>query len=109
MNEYAVKCATDITGFSLIGHALKMAQGSSVSVRLVTQKVPVFDKVMDLIDMVVIPGASFRNKEFAEEHCDFDQEIDYNHKMLLFDAQRSGGLFMCAPNNKAAKMLEKLR
>ncbi len=109
MDEYAVKCATDITGFGLIGHALKMAEGSGVSVRLDAQKVPVFNEVMDLIDMGVIPGASFRNKEFAEEHCEFDQEISYNHKMLLFDAQTSGGLFMCAPNNKAAKMVEKLR
>jgi selenide,water dikinase len=109
MNEYGVKCATDITGFGLIGHALKMAEGSGVSIRLNSRKAPVFDKVMDLIEMGVIPGASFRNKEFAEEHCEFNHDVDYNYKMLLFDAQTSGGLFMCAPKDKAGEMVEKLR
>lgn len=109
MAEYGVKCATDITGFGLIGHALKMSEGSGVSIRLDAQKVPVFFEVMGLIDMGVIPGASFRNKEFAEEHCEFDREVDYNHKILLFDAQTSGGLFMCAPRDKASEMVEKLK
>jgi selenide,water dikinase len=109
MAEYGVKCATDITGFGLIGHALKMAEGSGVSIHINSQKVPVFDEVLGLIDMGVIPGASFRNKEFAEAHCEFAAGVDYNHKMLLFDAQTSGGLFMCAPSKKAGEMVEKLQ
>lgn len=109
MAEFGVRCATDITGFGLVGHALKMAEGSGVSIRLDTRKIPVFDEVMELIDMGVIPGASFRNKEFAEEYCEFNKEIDYNHKMLLFDAQTSGGLFMCAPSDKAIEMVKKLK
>ena len=109
MADYEVKCATDITGFGLVGHALKMAEGSGVSIRLEAQKVPVFDEVIGLIDMGVIPGATFRNKEYAEEFCAFNDNIDYNHKMLLFDAQTSGGLFMCAPGDKAAEMVEKLK
>jgi selenide,water dikinase len=109
MAEYGVRCATDITGFGLAGHALKMAEGSGVSIELSAAKVPAFDEVMDLIEMGVIPGATFRNKEFAEEFCEFDEGIDYNHKMLLFDAQTSGGLLMCAPGDKAAEMVEKLK
>jgi selenide,water dikinase len=109
MDEYGVKCATDVTGFGLIGHALKMAEGSGVSISLDAKNVPLFDKVMELIDMGVIPGASFRNKEFAEEFCEFAKGIDYNHKMMLFDAQTSGGLLMCVSREKADEIVQKLK
>ncbi len=109
MNKYSVKCATDVTGFGLIGHALKMAQGSNVSIHINAANVPAIDKVMDLIDMGCIPGAAFRNLEFTEEDCRFDESVDYNSKMLLLDAQTSGGLLICAPSNQADKMVEELR
>lgn len=109
MNKYPVKCATDITGFGLLGHALKMAQGSDVSIQINAESVPVIEKVMDLIDLGVIPGAAFRNLEFAGDNCSFDKSVSYNHKMLLMDAQTSGGLLICAPADKAGEMVEELR
>ncbi|OYT11424.1 MAG: selenide, water dikinase SelD [Bacteroidetes bacterium 4572_114] len=108
MDEVGVKCSTDITGFGLIGHALKMAEGSKVSININAEKVPVFDEVINLIEMGVIPGASFRNKEFAGAACDFDASVGYNHRMLLFDAQTSGGIMMCAPKEKAGEIVDKL-
>jgi len=109
MDEYNIRCATDVTGFGLVGHALKMAEGSGVSMQIVSKKVPAFNEVIDLIKMGVIPGATFRNKEFAEQDCDFDPGIDYNHKMLLFDAQTSGGILMCVPREKSGEIVEKLK
>lgn len=109
MQNAGVKCATDITGFGLAGHALKMAKGSGVSIRLHPQKIPVFDKIIDLIDMGVIPGASFRNKEFVGDECEYGKGIDYNYKILLFDAQTSGGLLMCVDESKANDTLNKLK
>ena len=109
MNKYSVKCATDITGFGLIGHSLKMAQGSNVSIHINAANVPAIDKVMDLIDMGCIPGAAFRNLEFTKDDCRFDESVDYNSKMLLLDAQTSGGLLICAPSNRADKIAEELR
>jgi selenide,water dikinase len=108
MQEAGVKCATDITGFGLAGHALKMAAGSGVSISLDTRKIPVFDRIIELIDMGVIPGASFRNMDFVGENCAFSNDVDYNHKILLFDAQTSGGLLMCVDQNKAGETLLKL-
>lgn len=108
MDEFGVKCATDITGFGLIGHALKMAEGSKVSININADKVPVFSEVINLIELGVIPGASFRNKEFAEASCDFGPSVSYNHKMLLFDAQTSGGIMMCVPKQKADEIVDKL-
>ena len=68
--------------------------------RFDTNKLPVFGEVLNLIEMGVIPGAAFRNKEFAGSHCHFNASIDYNHEMLFFDAQTSGGLLMCVAPEK---------
>ena len=109
MIKHGVKCATDITGFGLVGHALKMAQGSNVSIRINANKVPVIDKTLDLIDLGCIPGAAFRNLEFAEKDCSFDKSVDYNHKMLMMDAQTSGGLLISSPPNQVNSILEALK
>jgi selenide,water dikinase len=109
MDEFGIRCATDITGFGLIGHALKMAEGSGVSFQLDAQKVPVFPEVINLIEMGVIPGSSFRNMEFAEDSCAFSQDVGYNHKMLLYDAQTSGGMLMCVSEEKAGEIVDKLK
>ncbi len=109
MNKYKVKAATDITGFGLLGHAHKMANASNVSIRIFSDEVPVIHNVLDLIEMGCIPGASFRNQEYCAEVCDFDKRIDYNHKMLLFDAQTSGGLLMSVKSHDAENVLSELK
>jgi len=108
MRKYDIKGATDITGFGLIGHALKMAQGSNVSMKIRAKDLPVMNKVLDLIELGCIPGAAFRNLEFAEKDCNFDHVLDYNHKMLVADAQTSGGMLISAPAKKAEQILADL-
>jgi selenide,water dikinase len=109
MSKYGVKCATDITGFGLLGHAMKMADGSHVSIEIDSRKVPSISKVMDLIEMGCIPGAGFRNKEFTEDFCEFAPSVDYNYKMLLLDAQTSGGLLMAVKPAHVENVLNELR
>ena len=108
MRKFEIKGATDITGFGLLGHALKMAQGSGVSMKINSAKVPVMDRVLELIEMGCIPGAAFRNLEFAEKDIQFDPALDYNHKMLVADAQTSGGMLISAPKEKADQILADL-
>ncbi len=108
MRKYKIKGATDITGFGILGHALKMAQGSNVSIRINTASVPYLNNVPGLIEMGCIPGAAFRNIEFVENHCSFGGSVDYNHKMLVVDAQTSGGMLIAVPSGKADSMLADL-
>jgi selenide, water dikinase len=109
MNKYSLRTATDITGFGLIGHAKKMAEASHVTIRIFANQVPALPQVMDLIGMGCIPGAAFRNKEFATAGCQTEPGIDYNTMMLLYDAQTSGGLLMAAPAAKAEQIVSDLR
>jgi selenide,water dikinase len=108
MKKYKIKGATDITGFGLAGHLLKMAKASKVSMVLNMKNVPVIGNSYQLIDEGCIPGASFRNLEYAEKDIDFGKDLDYNLKMLAFDAQTSGGLLFAAPSETADKILEDL-
>jgi len=109
MMKYSVSSATDVTGFGLLGHTLKMALGSDVSIKLYSGKVPVLKGVMELIDLGIIPGAAFRNLEYAEKDCFFDDTIDYNRKMLLADAQTSGGLLISIAAEKANSLVADLK
>jgi selenide,water dikinase len=104
MQEFKVQCATDITGFSLLGHALKMAQASGVTIEINTMDVPVLDGAYDLAENGCIPGASFRNQEFVEPCSLFAKDADYSMKMLCLDAQTSGGLLMCVPEVRADEL-----
>jgi selenide,water dikinase len=104
MQEYNVKCATDITGFGLLGHALKLAMGSEVSIILKSLDVPTFSGTLDLLELGCIPGACFRNLEYVDSHCNFESTLSYNRKMLMLDAQTSGGLMICAPRESAQQI-----
>jgi selenide,water dikinase len=97
MKKYNIKGATDITGYGLAGHALKMAKASNVNITLNMKQVSLIGDVYRLTDDGCIPGASFRNLDFAEPDTSFDPDLDYNLKMLAFDAQTSGGLLISVP------------
>ena len=109
MKKYNIKGATDITGFGLAGHAFKMAKASEVSLKIDMKEVPLIGNSYKLIDEGCIPGASFRNLEYAEKSTDFASDLDYNLKMIAFDAQTSGGLLMSVPKKIAGEVINDLQ
>jgi selenide,water dikinase len=108
MKKFNIKGATDVTGFGLAGHALKMARASNVSFNIRMNDVPLIGNSYNLIDEGCIPGASFRNLEYAEKDIDFASGLDYNLKMIAFDAQTSGGLLFASSQDKVSNILEDL-
>jgi selenide,water dikinase len=108
MKKFNIRGATDITGFGLAGHALKMARASEVSFEINLSRVPFIGDVYNLTDDGCIPGASFRNLEYVEGYSSEADGLDYNLKMIAFDAQTSGGLLMCVPESKAEIVLKEL-
>lgn len=109
MKKHDLKGATDITGFGLAGHAQKMAKASKVSIKINMKSVPLIGRTYNLADDGCIPGASFRNLEYTENDTSFNKELDYNLKMIAFDAQTSGGLLMSVPVGIADSVLSDLR
>ena len=109
MQKYNIRCATDITGFSLLGHALEMAEGSDKTLTIKTSKVPILNGVDELIEMGCIPGVAFRNLKYVDEKTCFSRTLDYNLKMIMLDAQTSGGLLICCQKNSADKLIKDLK
>ena len=108
MRKFGVRCATDITGFGLAGHALKMARASGLTLRLFASRVPAFDGAMELLNLGCIPGPCFRNQEYVETDAIFGDDLDYEQKMLMMDAQTSGGLLICCHPGHVTEMLKEL-
>ena len=109
MQQYDIKGATDVTGFGLLGHLLKMAQASDVSVQVEGSALPLLPQVAELIDEGCIPGAAFRNMEFVKNHCLFATGYQVNRKIAALDAQTSGGLLISVPEEKAERLLSQLK
>lgn len=108
MMKYNTRCATDITGFGLLGHAREIANGSEATLRIDSSAVPLLEEAYELYDDGCIPGAAFRNLQYTGEDVRFREGLDYNLKMLTCDAQTSGGLLICAPAEAAEDMLAEI-
>lgn len=108
MQKYGVTGATDVTGFGLLGHALKMAEASSVSVQFNSDQFPVLPQVMELLSSGCIPGAAFRNFSFVKDKTFVSSMCSVEKKMLASDAQTSGGLLIGVDADKAESLLSDL-
>ncbi|PID92142.1 MAG: selenide, water dikinase SelD [Bacteroidetes bacterium] len=107
--RFGVSGMTDITGFGLAGHALKMAEASRVSLSIHSSMLPVLPGAYESYEKGSIPGACFRNQDFVGEKAHFTRQIDYNLKMLTHDPQTSGGMLMSVPIDLVSGLLASLR
>lgn len=92
--EFDLKGGTDITGFSLLGHGLEMAQASGVSLHIDFNKIPFVSCAQKYAEMFTFPGGASDNRLFFGPDVIFDKGIDEASQMLLFDPQTSGGLLL---------------
>jgi selenide, water dikinase len=88
-----IRCATDITGFGLLGHAFKLARASGVTAVIDHKAVPVIDGVRSAQRAGHMPGGSRRNLTWVAPEADFGDLSD-EVLLLLADAQTSGGLLV---------------
>jgi selenide,water dikinase len=86
-------CATDVTGFGLLGHLFKLARASGVTAVLNSAAVPLIDGALDALLAGYVPGGSRRNLDWVRPHADFGA-VSEDRLVLLADAQTSGGLLV---------------
>ena len=85
-------CATDVTGFGLLGHLYKLCRASGVSAVVEAAAVPYLDGVRDSYAAGYVPGGSRRNLDWVRPHV--DAAVSEDELVLLADAQTSGGLLV---------------
>jgi selenide,water dikinase len=92
--KFVVHAATDITGFGLIGHAREMAVGSGVSIRIDSARVPLLEGALDCVRSGFVPGGLRNNRDFAECHVSYAENVPEEIRTILFDPQTAGGLLL---------------
>ena len=108
MQEIGVHACTDITGFGLLGHACEMIQGSEVGMMIYAASVPVFAEAIEFARMGLVPGGTYRNKEFRSNMVEHAGDIPDYMQDILFDPQTSGGLLISVSAAKAELLLTRL-
>lgn len=103
------EAATDVTGFGLLGHLRNVLEGSRVAATLVASAVPLLDGVRALAEAGKVPGGTRRNLARALEVTSFDDAVPEVLRLLLADAQTSGGLLLFVPQPAAAGLVRRLR
>ena len=91
--RHGATAATDVTGFGLLGHGLRMAQESGVDLEISVGEVPVIEGARELAAAGVVPGGTARNLDWASPNLDTGEASDVG-VTLLADAQTSGGLLL---------------
>ncbi len=100
--------ATDVTGFGLLGHAHEIARASGVRIRIAAAAVPIMARVRDLIAAGVLPGGSRRNAREHAAFTTFGAGVPDDVRLILSDAQTSGGLLICVAAQRAAALVAAL-
>ena len=88
-----VECATDVTGFGLLGHLYKMARASGVTAVIDAAAVPYLDGARDALAAGYVSGGTRRNLDWVAPHTDLSS-VGEDDALLLADAQTSGGLLI---------------
>ena len=107
MKRVGVRAATDVTGYGLLGHLSNLLLQSGVAAEIVAENVPVLPEVSELIIAGHIPGGTRRNLEDLEDRVEFGDQ-DETTRLILADAQTSGGLLISVPEERAEELMELL-
>ena len=100
-----VHAATDITGFSLLGHLHEMAAASGLTVVIDSSAVPVFDKAPEYASFGLIPEGAYNNREYLESRVEISQSVSQNLEDVLYDPQTSGPLALAMEESEAERFV----
>jgi selenide,water dikinase len=97
-------CATDITGFGLLGHASHIARASGVTLRFDCSSIPVLPGALEAHDAGARTGGAERNAQYLEERVAWGR-TDNRVRAILIDPQTSGGLLVAVPQARVEEYL----
>jgi selenide,water dikinase len=102
-----VRAATDVTGFGLLGHLGNIVRESKVGARIQINRLPLLARARELAQSGVVPGGTRRNLEAASA-TRWSDGVDEIDRLLVTDAQTSGGLLLAVPPAQLNSLLQAL-
>ena len=109
MQEMEVNACTDVTGFGLLGHAFEMIDGTGNGIIINASNVPILPEAVSFAEMGMVPGGTYRNREFRIGRLDLNPELSIYITDVFFDPQTSGGLLIAIPEKKAHELEKRLK
>ena len=106
-HNFRIHACTDVTGFSLMGHAVEMASASAVTIHIKAYDIPLFEEVIKAAQMGLVPAASYGNRK-AITDVQVDVNLDVVWTDILFDPQTSGGLLFSVPATEGPDLVKAL-
>jgi cysteine desulfurase NifS/selenium donor protein len=99
---------TDITGFGLLGHLLGMVRGSHVSAIISADSVPFLENAYSLAASGIVPGGTKNNQNYTNPFAKYTKNISATTRLLLNDAQTSGGLLVSLDEKNTAIFIKSM-
>jgi len=109
MMQVGVNACTDISGFGLLGHLHEMLLAGNKSACIRLKDVPVVEETWDLVSAGAVPGGTHSNYRHLQQFVDWHPGVSREARLILCDAQTSGGLLMSVPPEKVDLMVELLQ
>ena len=100
--------ATDVTGFGLLGHLHNLASASGLAAQVRASAVPVLDFARGLASQGLVPGGTKRNLAWVAPNTRFSPGVAEADKLILCDAQTSGGLLIAVPADRETELVAEL-
>jgi len=108
MSEVGVHAATDVTGFGLLGHLRTLLEASAAAAELRAAAVPLLGGARDAVERGAIPGGTQRNADNVADTVTFAPGVNATTRVLLADAQTSGGLLIAVAPERADALMAAL-
>jgi len=108
MVRHGAHAATDVTGFSLLGHSFEMIDGTPIDLELFAARVPLFPTTVELAGAGNVCGGLARNRTHYASHIQIGDRVPAAIADVLFDPQTSGGLLIAVPAARVADLLAEL-
>lgn len=106
METVEVNGCTDITGFGLAGHIIEMSKASHVTIEIEVSKVITFPKVIEHARMGIVPGGTYRNRDYLVGNMTIDENLEPVYQDIIFDPQTSGGLLVSLKADQAELLMK---
>ncbi|MFP3859399.1 MAG: selenide, water dikinase SelD [Bacteroidales bacterium] len=97
IKKYPVSACTDVTGFGLLGHLSEMVKASDTGAEIYANKVPLIQETQEFAGANTIPGGTYDNMAYLKDTLLWEEDIPEFKKLILCDAQTSGGLLIALP------------
>lgn len=108
-NLKGVHACTDVTGFSLLGHASEMCAGTGLTAVIQSSRIPLLPGAADYAAMGLVPAAAYQNMQHLQNSVLMPKDLSSSMHDLLFDPQTSGGLLYSVDPNEAERILDALK